>query len=480
MQEAPVKNFGENVVFRPRWTYLPSSEPEVLTILERHADGQIRVRGSLHSWSSVVATDGVLIDLRAFDHVEIHTDAAGRPWVQVGGGCVLERLVNEVERRGLTLPTVGAVTKQTVAGAIATGTHGSGASSLSHYVEAVRVAAYDPESGRARIYEFTEGDSLRAARCAVGCMGVVLSVRLRLRERYWVTETISHHGELADVLARRAAWPLQQFMLMPYAWRFVSFDRQVAAAPPGAMRRLRSRAYRIYDQLTLELLSHQLLARVLLRFSRRGKPSRLLRTFYQHIAPRLIAGPTTTASAVTTLTLHSRRHASTQHVEMELFVAESQLGAAVRLLTAIVEWCAASDKPFPTEVWAELARAGLIPELTALRGRYMHHYAFIFRRVLADETLISATSDRDRYAIGVFTYLPEQERQPYYRFCGLLARAFVGLLDARLHWGKYFPLTVDDIEHLYPALDTFREECSRVDVRGTFRNEYTRQVLGLE
>jgi hypothetical protein len=478
MDDTQVKNFGENVIFQPRHRYTPSTEQEVLAILERHAGEQIRVRGSLHSWSPTVATDGVLIDIRAFDRVEIHS-TAGEPWAEVGAGCVLERLVDELERHGLTLPTVGAVTKQTIAGAIATGTHGSGDSSLSHYVEAVRVAAYDPEDGSARIYEFNEGDPLRAARCSVGAMGVVLSVHLRLRSQYWVTETISHDATLGGVLARREEWPLQQFMLMPYAWRFVSFDRREATKRPGMRERLLSRVYRAYDQLSLELLSHQLLARVLLKFSRHGEPSGMLRTFYKFVAPRLIAGPKTTAPAVTALTLHSRRHASTQHVEMELFVPEDRLSRAVELLTALTEWCAASDKPFPQQCWADLQRVGLTAELTTLRGAYMHHYAFIFRRVLRDDTLISMTSDQERYAIGVFTYLPEEERASYYRFCGFLARAFVRLLEARLHWGKYFPLTFEDIRDLYPALETFRAHCASVDGNGTFRNEYSRNVLGL-
>lgn len=123
-----VKNFGENVTFQPVHVYTPTSEEEVLSILDRHADRQVRVRGSLHSWSPVAATDDVLIDLQAFDRVAVETNGMGQHWADVGGGCVLERLVDELERRGLTLPTIGAVTKQTVAGAIATATHGSGAS----------------------------------------------------------------------------------------------------------------------------------------------------------------------------------------------------------------------------------------------------------------------------------------------------------------------------------------------------------------
>ena len=124
-------NFGENVSFEPRDHYTPTSEQEVLAILDRHAAGTIRVAGSLHAWSGAVATDDVLIDLRHFKRVAIIAGTGGSPSVIVGGGCTLEQLVAELRPRGITLPTVGAVLKQTVVGAIATGTHGSGGPSLS-------------------------------------------------------------------------------------------------------------------------------------------------------------------------------------------------------------------------------------------------------------------------------------------------------------------------------------------------------------
>ena len=71
---------------------------------------------------------------------------------------------------------------QTVAGAISTGTHGSGKNSLSHYVEGLRLAAYDEKTGRARIFEITEGPELSVARCSLGCMGVIVSSFLNVCE----------------------------------------------------------------------------------------------------------------------------------------------------------------------------------------------------------------------------------------------------------------------------------------------------------
>jgi len=75
----------------------------------------------------------------------------GSRFVRVGAGCTLQLLDKLHATTDQTLPTLGAVKKQTIAGAISTGTHGSGRQSLSHFVANVRIAAYD-SAGRATIY----------------------------------------------------------------------------------------------------------------------------------------------------------------------------------------------------------------------------------------------------------------------------------------------------------------------------------------
>lgn len=474
-----VTNFGRNVTFRPRQVIVPDDDAGVVAVLNRHAGEPIRVMGSLHAWNDGVATDGILLDPRKLDQVDVVVDGHGDHIADVGAGCVLEDLIRELDRHGLMLPALGAITRQTISGAISTATHGSGSPSLSHFVDSMRIAAYGAD-GAARVYELEHGDALRAARCAVGAMGVVLSVRLRVRSKYWVTEVLSHDRTLDAVLRRRPEFPLQQFMLVPFAWRYVAFNRRLADGPPGPRIRVLSLLYRWYDRLAVELLPHLILAKALLRSSKRGEPSAVVRLFYRHVAPRLLVGPTTTMPGMTALTLHTGHHYRTRHVEMELFVPEPKLRYAVRLLEMTIEWSAGTHALVPDDLRADIEACGLGPDFHAVRGRYMHHYPLFFRRVLPDDTLISMTSDgATRYAIGVFTYLDEDQRAGYYAFCALLARLFVRLTDARLHWGKYFPLAVEDISNLYPGLPAFHRECAAVDPGGAFSNEYVRRVLGV-
>ena len=127
-------NFGGNQRWYTR-RYQPSSEAEVLDILERHSGQTIRVLGSKHSWSNIAADAAVSIE----------------PVVRVGAGCRLQDLLDWLhERTDRTLPTLGAIKKQTISGAISTGTHGSGRQSLSHYVARIRAASARCRSCRAR------------------------------------------------------------------------------------------------------------------------------------------------------------------------------------------------------------------------------------------------------------------------------------------------------------------------------------------
>ena len=198
----PITNFGGNIRFVPRYRYAPTTEAEVLDLLDRHAGGRVRVVGALHSWSPAVVTEDALIDLRHFNRVAIEQGPEGKVWVTAGGGCRIKHLLRELHAQsGATLPTMGLVTEQTIAGAISTGTHGSGRPSLSHYMDEIRVAAYDADTGKARIYVWNEGAELRAARCALGRMGVVLSVRFRAVPKYDVAETITPSATLDEV------WP---------------------------------------------------------------------------------------------------------------------------------------------------------------------------------------------------------------------------------------------------------------------------------
>ena len=154
-------NFGDNLAFQPQAVFTPATEQEVLHILREQRGKRIRAIGRLHSWSEAAVADEVLLDLRNLKAVCITWDEQG-PRASIGAGCQIKDALRELDRHGLTLPTVGLISEQTIAGYTATGTHGSGKSSLSHYIESVHLACYDQTTDEPMIREVLDAEELRA------------------------------------------------------------------------------------------------------------------------------------------------------------------------------------------------------------------------------------------------------------------------------------------------------------------------------
>src|SRR3954470_15398171 len=118
-----------------------------------------RVAGAGHSFSGGGPTDGRLRAREPMDRGLDADRASGLVRAQAGIG--LRRLVRELHRHGLALPNLGDVDAQSLGGALATGTHGTGVrlGNLSSAVTAVELVLAD---GSERVVD--AGDELAAAR----------------------------------------------------------------------------------------------------------------------------------------------------------------------------------------------------------------------------------------------------------------------------------------------------------------------------
>jgi len=477
-----ITNFGRTVSFAAT-LLTPRREIDVLDILRRYAGRKIRVLGSGHSWSDVRHSEDIAIDMREISGIRVEDDGR-RPSVVVGAGCTLGALLRTLRRRGLTLPTLGAITRQTVAGAVATATHGSGRSSLSHFVREMRIATYHPATGEPFVLTLsadsadpTEQAELRAARCSLGYLGVVLSLRFECERRYAVEEELALVPSLDEVLASAEDYPLQQFVVIPYAWKYYVLRRrripdERARGTREWLKRIASRGYK------LGVVDVGIHAAIKLFGARSwDEPSRWL--MERALPVTALRGWTSTDDSERILTI---RHDLYRHVEMEMFVPADRLREALDLVHEITETFAAGGprhRALPPRIQTLLER---VPGMTAelgWSGGYLNHYFITCRRVRPDEALIATSSggEGDYYSISVITYRLGDPR--FARYCRVLARCLASLYGARPHWGKHFPLTHTAVEQLYPGrLDEFRRICARYDPTGVFRNAYAQRVLG--
>jgi FAD/FMN-containing dehydrogenase len=195
------ENWSGKVVGRPTQTLAVRGESEIVDAVRAAAQRSQGVRcvGAAHSHSALVVTDGTLLDLAALDGViDIDGDAGE---VTLAAGTRISEMGAPLREAGLALRNQGDIDRQSIAGAVATGTHGTGPrlQNLSASVVGARLVLAD---GRVVDCDAQrEPELFQIARLSLGAVGVVTRLRLAVRDAYRLAERMWFE-ELDAVLDR--------------------------------------------------------------------------------------------------------------------------------------------------------------------------------------------------------------------------------------------------------------------------------------
>jgi xylitol oxidase len=184
------RNWAGNVVFSPAHAHGPRSIDELQQIVSTAANQGRRVHavGSAHSFSTVADTDGDLVSMRALDRViAIDRDAmtvtleAGIRYGELGGALHVE---------GLALHNLPSLPHITVAGAIATGTHGSGVVNPNLAAAVSAIEMIDASGALIRLSRVDDPEVFPGSVVALGALGVVTSVTLAVEPTFDVAQVL--------------------------------------------------------------------------------------------------------------------------------------------------------------------------------------------------------------------------------------------------------------------------------------------------
>lgn len=241
---------------RPELYIRPQTIPEIqqLVTLARRCRRRIVTVGSGHSPSDLTCTSSWLVNLDDFNRV-LHIDPETR-MVTVEAGIRLHDLGPQLEQQGLTLENLGSIDSQSIAGVIATGTHGS---SLRHGLlsECIEALSLVLPNGQLVRCSATNNESLfRAALVSLGALGIVVEVTFKARPAFkiaWRQERYS----LSQVISEwtTGLWTSHEFVRvwwMPYekgaiVWHADETDLPLRAAPKNFYGE--SLGYHIYHNL---------------------------------------------------------------------------------------------------------------------------------------------------------------------------------------------------------------------------------------
>ncbi|MGZ4332733.1 MAG: D-arabinono-1,4-lactone oxidase [Gaiellaceae bacterium] len=183
------RNWVGNQECEPARVAAPASEAEVCELVAQAArDGLgVRVAAAGHSFTPVVLTDGLLLDLTGLPR--IRSVDPDRRRVVVGPATTIGEFGEPLWAHGLALANQGDIVAQQIAGAVSTATHGSGLEfgSFSSSVRRFRIVTASGD-----VVEAVDGDLLHAAQVAVGALGVVTELELEVAAAYRLREHVDH------------------------------------------------------------------------------------------------------------------------------------------------------------------------------------------------------------------------------------------------------------------------------------------------
>jgi L-gulonolactone oxidase len=387
---------------------------------------KVRVAGAGHSFTDAVLTDGTLLSLERLDGV-IDVDDSGL--VRVQAGITLNALSRTMAERGWAFPNLGDIDVQSVAGATATGTHGTGLElqNLSAAIRSVELVLADGS-----VHECESGDDLLAARVSIGALGVVSAMTLQLVPSF-VLEGVDGPAPLEETLDRfeehAAANDHFEFFTFPHSPLALTRANNRADGP--AQPRGRAREY--VEDIVLT-------NRVFGAFCRAGRAR-------PKAIPRLNRTLSRLAGSSHRIDESFRIFASPRLVkftEMEYAIPRAHLPEAVRAIRGMIDERGFAV-PFPLEA----------------------------RVVAPDDALLSPAGGRDTGYVAVHMYRG-MEWEPYFRAVEAIMDGF----DGRPHWGKRHFQTAATLAPRYPGWERFAAVRDRLDPGRTFTNGYVERVLG--
>ncbi len=387
---------------------------------------RVKAVGSGHSFTAIAVAD----DQRMLLHRLTGLVSIDGPLVTVQAGMQLTKLNAILAEHGLAMPNLGDIDVQTVAGAISTGTHGTGIehATLASCVEAVKLVTGDGE-----VLTVTKDDEIfGAARLGLGALGILVEVTLRCVDAFTLLAD-ERPMALPDVLAGLDEWiganEHVEFYWYPYTDRAqLKINNRVPAndRPLSAFR----------GWLDDEFLSNTVYQGV----NRLGR-----------VAPAIVPGISAIAARALTARTYTNRSdrvfctpRRVRFTEMEYEMPRAALPEVLAALPRIIE-----SMPFKVQFPVEVRFTG------------------------PDDIWLSHGHGRESAYVAVHQYIGVPY-EPYFR----AVEAVCQPLGGRPHWGKLHYRAAADLRPVYPRFDDFVAVRDRLDPARVFANDYLDRVLG--
>jgi xylitol oxidase len=416
-------NWAGNIAYSAAEIYRPETLEQVRAIVSRSK--KMRVLGSRHSFNAIADSTGDLIALDKMPQTAVV--APDHRTVTVSAGMTYGELGLRLGKEGLALHNTASLPHISVAGAIATATHGSGDRNGNLATAVAGLEIVTAEGDVVTLSRERDGEKFLGAVVGLGGLGVVTRITLDVQPEFWVQQEVYDNLPMAQLEAH-----FDEIMSSAYSVSlFTDWGHEVSEV--WLKRRLPHRA---------------------------GLPvapalfGATLAPAERHPVVRLSAEACTEQMGVPGIWHERLPHfrvdhipASGDEVQTEYFVPRRHALAAMRALRAI---------------HAEMKDVMWISEL---------------RTIAADVLWMSMCYGEDHIGLH-FSW--HRDLPAVYKLLPLM-EAQLAPFDVRPHWGKLFAMPPQRVQACYPKLDDFRALLKEFDPAGKFRNAFLETgVFGFE
>ena len=350
---------------------------------------------------------------------------------KVEGGVVLGELNRMLASEGVAFENLGDIDRQTVAGSIATGTHGTGERFANVSAQIAALEIVQPDGTVLRIGE-SEPQLLRAARVSLGALGVIYSVTVRTVPTYTI-HRVDSPRPLAGTLERldelNRGCDHFEFYVFPHTDVALCRESRRTDEPPAP----KNPALVFAQEVMLENWVGEVFAAAV-----RRRPE---------LAPHAARIAAKGLGRSTKVDESHRVFASERHIKF-----------------TEMEWAVPRERG--RELVERVIEIASRPELNVA-------WPIEVRFVAADDSLLSPAHERDTCYVAVH----QDRKLDWRRYFEAVEEAATGL-GGRPHWGKRHFRTAADLAPAYPRWEAFQRIRDRLDPEGTFANAYTDRVLG--
>jgi L-gulono-1,4-lactone dehydrogenase len=425
-------NWGGNVTARPHRLVRPKQEAELVELVRTAAATGSRVKaiGAGHSFTAIAKADDVLVDLRSYQRV-LRVDSATNQ-VTVQAGIALSQLNAELDRVGLAMANMGDIAYQSIAGAISTGTHGTGRGIAGIGPQVVGLRIID---GAGTVHDCrldgANSEIATFARVGLGALGLISEVTLQCVPKFSL-HAINEPMKLDSVLDRidslRADNDHFEFFWVPHTKWALTKRNNRTDLPLNP----RPRVAAFVNDMVMENVAFgaicalgkrvpSLIPKLATALPGSGRVEYVDSSFSVFASARIV-----------------------KFLEQEYSVPADALPEALREVTAMIDK-RGFKVSFPIEV----------------------------RFTPADDIPLSTSSGRASAYIAVHM----TKGSPHEAYFAAVER-IMEKYEGRPHWGKLHTQSADQLAQLYPRWNEFADMRSRMDPNGVFRNEYVDRVLG--